>query len=750
MIKIENLVKEYNGRRVLDEVNLEFPNTGFVVIKGKNGSGKSTLMNMLSTLDVPNSGTIKYDDFEVTKKKDDVLSKFREENIGLIFQDNNLFDEMSVRDNINIVGENAKFDEVVDTLNLRELLDKKAKLLSGGEQQRVAIARAVLKGAKVIFADEPTSAIDSDTKGSILGLLKEISKDRLVIMITHDINNIEEYSDMVITLDDGKVKDVKKKILEEKTNKGVQYRNKFDIRKFTFTSLFKNKKSIKRITTLILLSVMFIFITIGIIKLDYNQMMIDTMNGEKDNYVYFNEPYNNGIEYSIDKFKEIKVSNNELKYGKIINGDNGKPIYFDFNTGDIYDNSIPIFLGLEELDEVSFGKKPTKDNEIVINSHFADLIIENGIVSVNGMYKPSSYEEIINDRREIVLEKHNVIISGITDKYFRNGSFQNDSIRKDMITNIGRNVYVTDEFFDLYNEEIISFDSNICISNEDILTPMLGHSCDYGKIFVEPVALKDGMVVAELKDDEVILNKTLLDMIGYKEDNVPQEGTVYIKKGEEVDKVAFKIVGISQDDKSYYSKDLVKDYLAKRVSIGSVYMWEDDKKVLKKLFDNYFNQENRTYVLRTNYSGLYWSIEGSLELIIILFVIISGALIIITIINLINFVLSIVNEHKKEVAILKSLGVNDRLIHKAFTIEVLTVLVRAFVFGFVTFLVVRIIINIAASKLFLFKVNIVPINILLIICVLIGLIIVGLVVNMLVFGKIRKTSPQILMKNIKI
>ncbi len=239
-------------------------------------------------------------------------------------------------------------------------------------------------------------------------------------------------------------------------------------------------------------------------------------------------------------------------------------------------------------------------------------------------------------------------------------------------------------------------------------------------------------------------------MIGYKEDNVPQEGTVYIKKGAEVDKVTFKIVGISQDDNSYYSKDLVKDYLAKRVSIGSVYMWEDDKKVLKKLFDNYFNQENRTYILRTNYSGLYWSIEGSLELIIVLFVIISGALIIITIINLINFVLSIVNEHKKEVAILKSLGVNDRFIHKAFTIEVLTVLVRAFVFGFVTFLVVRIIINIAASKLFLFKVNIVPINILLIICVLIGLVIVGLVVNMLVFGKIRKTSPQILMKNIKI
>jgi len=746
MIKIENLVKEYNDRRVLDEVNLELPNTGFVVIKGKNGSGKSTLMNMMSTLDVPKSGTIKYDDFEVTGKKDEILSKFREENIGLIFQDNNLFDEMSVQDNINIVGENEKFDEVVDTLNLRELLDKKAKLLSGGEQQRVAIARAVLKGAKVIFADEPTSAIDSDTKGSILGLLKKISEDRLVIMITHDVKTLEEYSDMVITLDNGKVIDIKKKILEDKVNKGIQYKNKFDVRKFTFASLFNNKKSIKRITTLILLSVMFIFITIGIIKLDYNKMMVDTMNGEKDNYVYFEKTSGKSFEQSIAIFEEAKLSNNELRYGKIINGVDGNSIYFDFGTSHKEENFRPIFLRISELDEVPFGRKPVKNNEIVITSYLADLIIKNGVMSVNGMYKPSSYEEIINDKREIVLEKHNVVISGITDKYFRNSSFHNDDIRRAMVANIGQNVYVTNAFFELYNDEIYAFNMDFRLSNKE---PFYS-SIHENNIFIEPVTLKDGTVITELNSDEAIVSEYFLEYIGLQEEATPFMGSIYFVGNGTNKKVTFKIVGISQDEKSYFSKDLVKDYLAKRVSIGSVFMWEDDKKVLKELFENYYKDKDRKYYLSTNYNLLYEGIDGSLYEIKILFAIISGALIIITVINLINYVLSTVNEHKKEVAILKSLGVNDRLIHKAFTIELLTVLFRAFIFGFITFLIVRIIINIAASKLFAFKVNVVPINVLYMIYVLVGLIIVGLVVNIFVFGKIRKTSPQILMKNIKI
>ena len=216
-MKVRNISKTYDtstGKKVhaLKGVSFDLPSTGVVVILGKSGSGKSTLLNILSGLDSFDSGDIEafgknMKDFSRTE-----LDNYRNSCVGFVFQEYNLIPELSVGDNIALAlelqGEKGVDERVKSVLVQVDLVgyeNRKIDELSGGQKQRVAIARALVKNPKIIFADEPTGALDSQTGESILQILKEISKEKLVILVTHDREFAEKFGDRIIELADGKV-----------------------------------------------------------------------------------------------------------------------------------------------------------------------------------------------------------------------------------------------------------------------------------------------------------------------------------------------------------------------------------------------------------------------------------------------------------------------------------------------------------------------------------------------------------------
>ena len=219
MLKAINLKKDFktnkNTFKILREINLEVKEGEFISIMGPYGAGKTTLLNILSTVDKPTSGTVYYDNQDISKMNNKQLSKFRRDNIGFIFQDYNLLDSMSVEDNMAlplIIGNEKQIKIKSEVLRLAKFFGIEAHLkkypyeLSGGQKQRVAAARALITSPKIIFADEPTGALDSKSSSELLNCLKDMNEkfNVTVIMVTHDPFSAS-YSKKVIFIKDGKL-----------------------------------------------------------------------------------------------------------------------------------------------------------------------------------------------------------------------------------------------------------------------------------------------------------------------------------------------------------------------------------------------------------------------------------------------------------------------------------------------------------------------------------------------------------------
>lgn len=217
MIKVNNLLKVFNNKkrnevRAINDVTLEFPEKGLVAIYGASGSGKTTLMNTLGGLDTFDGGEIIMDGNVYKKSVDD---KYRIENIGYVFQNYLLDEHLDVYQNVaqGLRTEGVKDEEVIfkrvmvalDNVGMRAYFKRNVTTLSGGQQQRVAIARAMVKGAKIILADEPTGNLDENNTRTVMELLKAMSNDCLVIVVTHEGDLIDKYADSVIEIRDGRV-----------------------------------------------------------------------------------------------------------------------------------------------------------------------------------------------------------------------------------------------------------------------------------------------------------------------------------------------------------------------------------------------------------------------------------------------------------------------------------------------------------------------------------------------------------------
>ena len=218
MLQIKQIYKQYKTgnlvQKALDGVSLNLRDNEFVAILGPSGSGKTTLLNIIGGLDRYDSGDLVINGISTKKYKDRDWDSYRNHTIGFVFRSYNLIPHQTVLANVELAltisgvsraDRRKRAVKALEQVGLGKQLHKKPSQMSGGQMQRVAIARALVNNPSILLADEPTGALDSETSVQVMDLLKEVAKDRLVVMVTHNPELAEEYATRIVKVKDGKI-----------------------------------------------------------------------------------------------------------------------------------------------------------------------------------------------------------------------------------------------------------------------------------------------------------------------------------------------------------------------------------------------------------------------------------------------------------------------------------------------------------------------------------------------------------------
>ena len=473
MIELKNVCKEYKAKnrvvtKALNNINIKLPSSGLVFVLGKSGSGKSTLLNLIGCMDKVTSGNILINDKDISKLSESKLNDYRNSCFGFIFQEHNLIEKFSVYDNLKLPCTLKKlkykkddYDKILNSVSLDNLGYRRVNELSGGQKTRVSIARALIKNPNVILADEPTGNLDSTNSTQIFEILKNISKDRLVIVVTHDTEYAYKYGDRVIEIEDGNItKDnIVNQINEEnKEIKIVKSRLSF-VDAIKFSSLNLRRKTIRLIVISIIISV-----TLTLFGYSYLMSDIDIINTHVKTMINNNETemtlvkkisgknlsdINPALSISDEDIKYIRnnITNNiELTYRLVLDNEFMKlEKNMDFENPNLelsynayynhtYTESTFIEKSKESLESLKLiGSAPTGNNDIAIYKVLADYLLINGTIILDSDSKgnliqktwyPKDYNDLVNSHKKILLtngnfrnsKKYYVLITGIIDE----------------------------------------------------------------------------------------------------------------------------------------------------------------------------------------------------------------------------------------------------------------------------------------------------------------------------------------------
>lgn len=483
MIKLVNISKTYQsvtGIKTLglDRINLELGDRGFVTFVGRSGSGKSTLLNVLGGLDRFENGEYLFNNVDTAMFNPEQWDVFRRAHVGFVFQDFSLISELTVFDNIKLsLKENtndAKVDTIAKRLDLEHLLDKKANELSGGEAQRVSIARALIKNPNIILADEPTGNLDQASAKIILDYLKDLSKSMLVIMVTHDFEAAETYSDCIFKMIDGKIAEkniinklpeptdrIKEKqqvdsVLESSNHTTLSPSILKSLVSFNLLSNLKNS-----ILSIVQFSLSFIlaYLLITIVLFSLSDVSIRTFKAndfETYNFSYDDDCDIDCSSKNIELIRDVKSLQQQYPNGEVHYAYN-TPIYFsDFSTyvaapsSIIQRNTINSLTLYDIDDDLNYvaGGPANNENDIVVTDYVAEMLMHYSIVDVE---RPAL---VVGKSISIPINDVNVsfVISGVIntdyETYKSENAFVSDYQASVFTYNVERNystIFITDD-----------------------------------------------------------------------------------------------------------------------------------------------------------------------------------------------------------------------------------------------------------------------------------------------------------------
>ena len=328
MLEIKKLSKCYLKKefkeKALNNINLSFNKNEFVFILGPSGAGKSTLLNIIAGLDRKYDGKVIVNNMDLSKLKSNDMDYYRNNYIGFIFQNYNLINEFTVYENvylaISLTNRNNKKDKVISTLEkvgLKDKVNSYPNELSGGQKQRVAIARALVNEPSIILADEPTGALDSFMSTEIMNLIKNISKNKLVIIVSHNENLASKYANRTIKMFDGKI------ISDSSKNKNKSKKELFKLYKTKMSFAVKMKFSLKNIRKKLKRTILTVTaLSVGLIGIS---LVLALSNGFKRELKNYEENTLSSFPIIINK-KIEEYSGNNLKH-------KGNKIYsHDYNS----------------------------------------------------------------------------------------------------------------------------------------------------------------------------------------------------------------------------------------------------------------------------------------------------------------------------------------------------------------------------------------------------------------------------------
>ncbi len=546
MIKINNLLKTYDQENyVLNNFNLEINSTGFVTLLGRSGAGKSTLFNIIGLVDSNFDGEVTINGIDIKNCTKSELSHLRRNNIGFIFQNYNLINELNIEQNIKILNSslNNTHTEDINTifskLKLNESLLKKPYQLSGAQQQRVAAARAIYNSPDILLCDEPTSNLDEQTGRILMNYLKEISKTKLVFMISHNEKLSYEYSDRVIHIENGTI------TKDENINDSIQNteENEVDIdltNKPSFLSSYMILLGIKTVfgdlrktISFIIIELVLLIMFIALLSnrlVDYTEFLLEEMDRTGDFGLNVNIKLSGHM--NIDTGLKFNQVISELHDDDILGNEE---IIYDSTLGqNVIVSYTPNNL---KYNQNIVGRLPINDTEILVTDYYA-----NSILGTN-----SSISEYINETINFTINNYSneLTITGILetdykdkyDSYIRENYnlYNRIFVSKDIISNeiqskesfVGTNFLLSHNFENYNSTGLLSNYNHSSLSNyENIEDSLIYGTIPVGKqqVLISSSILEsqfryDGDLAQDLLDNDpdavALANTVLLQSYSY-------------------------------------------------------------------------------------------------------------------------------------------------------------------------------------------------------------------------------------------
>ena len=446
MLELKNISKVYITdafkQNALDGVNIKFRKSEFVSILGPSGSGKTTLLNIIGGLDKYTNGDLLIDGISTKKYNDRDWDTYRNHRIGFVFQNYNLIAHQSILSNVELAltlsgvdkkSRRKKAIEVLNKVGLKDHIYKKPNQLSGGQMQRVAIARALINDPDILLADEPTGALDTKTSKQIMDILKDISNDRLIIMVTHNSELAMEYSTRIINLLDGKITNDSNAYNFSKEKVSSNINRKTFMSFLTALSLSMNNLMTKKGRTTLtafagsigIIGIALILslsngvqeyingveeetlasypITIQEETIELADFMLTLKNNNKINDYDENKIYSNNIMTNMMSTMSAKVQSNNLEEFKNYI-ENGESSLFDYSSAISYSYNLDLQIFKDEI-----------ENIVQVNPN--DVLDKIGMGNMNMMYMSTSVFAELFDNAEMNNEMYEVVSGRWPQKY---------------------------------------------------------------------------------------------------------------------------------------------------------------------------------------------------------------------------------------------------------------------------------------------------------------------------------------------